>query len=157
MFKAQVEMNTLFALSLFSLQGLIWIRLPPQPSFPPVQQVTKQLQPSTAGGGCTTEQADCWATNWEWPFCIVPPRLICIRLGKWQTGESAGALAASTRSLSLSILIPHPPVPTSVRWSFPCFSCGVIYPLRLIWREWLTFSVLTLKLSFGWFLEHELV
>lgn len=148
------EMNELFAFSLFSLQELIWIRLPPQPPSSPVQQVTKQLQPSTVGGSCTTAQADCLATSWvTFPHCSTKTR---ISLDKWLKGESAGPTLPSHTA------IPFHPNPSSTRpdacwWTFPCFSCGIIYPLRLIWGEWLTFSVWTLMLPFGWFLEREML
>lgn len=112
----------------------------PAPIFPPVQQVTRQLQPSTAGGGCSSKQPDCTATNWDWPFCIVPPRLESIRLDE-----------CLYRQPSPSILTPRASAPTPVWWTFPCFSCGIIYPLRLIWGEWLTFSFWTLMLPSGWF------
>lgn len=85
----------------------------PAPIFPPVQQVTSQLQPSTVGGGCSSKHADCTATNWDWPFCIVPPRLESIRLDK-----------CLYRQPSPSILTP------------PCISpnaCVMNLPLFLMW------------------------
>lgn len=38
---------------------------------------------ASVGGDSATEQTDCSATNWEWPFRLVPPRLGRFSLDKW--------------------------------------------------------------------------
>lgn len=52
-------------------------------------------------------------------FCIVPPRLGCIRLDKWLKGVSVGAHAAITCGLPLPFYTTPPK--RLVWWTLPCF------------------------------------